>query len=236
MRFVINLLLLVFFQPLLSVAQNGSTLGNNKATGIDMNPQPGGFVRQMDLREAVDLPEYYHLYDDYRLGNLYFDQDRVIKSTPLKFDILNEEVIIKTEKGEYVVPFLRLDSARLYNVTGGQDLYLVKKQGKYNSAPVVGFYQQQNVKENTLITKYSVNRIKSSYNQALDAGIRGDKFRLVTTYIIIIDNNEYSYEGSRRKFLKQLTESDREKVRAIIKSNNLNINNQNDLMKLLTNW
>lgn len=152
---------------------------------------------------------------------------------PLRYDLINDELEIKTTAGIKVIK----NSIVEYFVSLGRDndslLFVNSSNYKYTEdmAPLVGFYQVMN-SGNFELLKYSrIEITKPSYNASLEVGDRNAYLVKKVSFYGAFKMQVFKFK-SKKDLMKFIDEPNRLKVESFVKENKTDFKKESDLLDL----
>jgi hypothetical protein len=228
-HYIFSLVTLTLF---VNIKVSGQTYtGGDPGKGSQMSTVPGGIVQEFGLTEPNTVGNTY-LYDDWLMGDIVLSDDKSIKNLPLRYDLYNNGVEIKTIDQIKFIPGIRVKKIDLYLVTGEvvrlmSPLPIIRVNPNVEST----FLEVQTIGVWSLYKQTYLAIIKGNYNAALDLGERDNKIIKKSKYIIIKEDKVVLVEMNKKKFSKNF--ENQKEVFSFLKDRRLNLKYEEDLHKLL---
>lgn len=221
----------VTFLLLITYVSSFSQVGviNNQ---VQVKSYVGAAAYQIPVRKP-GLVGTTFLDDDWLIGNVYLKKGGAIKNTPIKYDILNQQVLFK--EGERTM-FIKLNYADSFNILNPDGTYLdfiVNKSWTSEQKDASGVYQKlTGFDRYGLVRKYRIILIKANYNVALSAGEKDDRYETKEELYILNNTNGELIEipRSKKKLIQYFNDI---KVETYIKKNKVRLTEINDLIDLV---
>lgn len=184
-----QLAFLILFLPTMLFGQL-----NDERRAVDARIYPQGDVQAYDLRTRTQIKRYF-LFNDWREGKFIFVDGIPTKRTfPLKYDVLNQELVVDMAGSEYVVPMDSIYGFVLDDyfkqVSGSEGLiFQIRRGGKDGKKRTI--YERVLDGKFRLYVGHYAEKMKPNYNAALDTGSLDEK--------IVKKEKFYLYDNGRMK-------------------------------------
>ncbi|MGB3777342.1 MAG: hypothetical protein WA960_03220 [Tunicatimonas sp.] len=158
----------------LTIATSGSAQIIYPPGYINMNVQSGGLVVPINnyLPKGEDQGEDY-LSDRWNQGSIVLLTGDTIKNYPLNYNLLTQNVEVKTKQTVKVVPIG--DVQQFYWLDNDQRLTFINGSGyTMGGTPIVGSYQVLAEGTLNLFRKYPLTVQKANYRSELDVSLLED--------------------------------------------------------------
>lgn len=223
--FLVTVLIVISYKSLF--AQVGVV--NNQ---VQSHSYVGATTYQIPVRKP-GLVGTTFLDDDWLIGNVYLEKGAALKNTPIKYDILNQQILFKEGTRTMSILLNYADSFNILNPDGTYMNFLVNKSWTQNQQDASGVYRKlTDFDEYGLVKKYTIILIKANYNVALSAGEMDDKY--VTKEELYLVNNSKNELIEIPKSKKKLVQYfDDQKVENFIKMNKIRSTEISDLIDLV---
>ena len=186
-----------------------------------------------------------YLTDDWSKGELFITLNRLLQTKEFKYDLENNQFLIKTENVANPTPDQlkviysnTVDAFKLTDPVLGERFFLnatnagLTTEGK----PTIGFLEVLiNNKEMSLYRKIDTELLRANYNAALHAGEKSDRIIKKETYYMKDGDQKELLEVSKRKkqnlsyFGKQTAA-----MEEFLKANKTNFSSATDLVQLIS--
>lgn len=225
------LLFLVAFVSMINLKAQ-SYVGGSAANGTQMNTAPLGTVETVDLREFNPKITHHYLNEEWSAGEITLQGGQVIKNYPMRYDLLNNLMEIKTENQVKVLQGFKIDSFSFTSLLGTRDLYVTEIKAK-DGTPVKGVFELvEDGKEWDLLSKVTIKILPPNYNKVLDAGSQEEKKVLKHDYYFYDGQTMVEVGRSKKKFANQFAAPLQEKVLSCIKKDKLSLKKEEDLLQI----
>ena len=227
--FVILLSLLIVFSSSALFSQN--SIGGNETRGMDMNTYPYGTIAEIGFISSKTIGSYY-LNDNWLIGSIKLTSGEDISDYPLKLDLENNYVEIKTDKGIKILQGRRVKNFSWFDGVSTREFININEVDS-KEAHSDGFLQILETGDDwSLYKKYSTKLVEGNYIAALDAGNPNNKIVKNEDYLLSNTEQVFELPKSKKKFAS-LFAGKEEEVLDYIKENRINLKDEKDLIKLI---
>ncbi|MTI19769.1 hypothetical protein E1176_01915 [Fulvivirga sp. RKSG066] len=199
---------------------------------INVNTSPGGIVEEIKpLIEAEEITVY--LTDNWWLGNVHFENGKKAKGYPLRYDIVNDQIEIKTSGIVRVAPGRMVQAFEVINPTTGQLRYFVRSNSFRQNKEIIkdGFFEVLNEGDINVLKYFDFTRIPANYNPALDVGSRTPTIETKEEFYLSQDFQISELPRKKRDFYELVDMT--EKFKNLIKENGWSHKNEKELLKII---
>lgn len=199
--------------------------------------QPNDNLGSLSVRKLV-IPMEHFLNDDWLQADLLFDGGAELKALPVKLDVLNSYVLVRSDDGEEkVLPFSRLDSAYIRMGNGTKRLFVTDIPRVDSSLPIEGFFEIVKNKNNAhaLVIQYEAEVVEPNQKVAMSVSRKETTTRLDTDHFVLYNDQLYSVPRSKKKFVKQFNSQDQAMVLQLLKSLKTNLKDSSSLLVFVQN-
>jgi hypothetical protein len=192
------------------------------------------FIYSFDTRYEGFKGNYY-FNPNWLIGDLYGTGGKVIQSNiPLKYDAYNKEVLMKKPNGDTLAVFPM--GFTLYDDAFGKS-YTFMKYTQLNSKTGVllpeNFLLIMFKSKNMLVKNVSKRIVPADYKGAYSANRTYDTFDDNSEYYIIKNNGDIVKFRLKKNSILDALSDQKAKVEEFIKTNNIILKNDGDLVKLI---
>ncbi|GHA71584.1 hypothetical protein [Pontibacter akesuensis] len=184
------------------------------------------------------------LTDNWSTGTLYFTLNRLLETEEFKYDLENNQFLIKTvNTPEPTLDQLRViysntvDAFVLHDPIRGKRIFInATNAGLTNEGqPVIGFLEVLvNDANMSLYRKIDTELLRSSYNVALNSGEKSDRIiKKEKYYLKQSDQKELGEVGKRKKQNLEHFSANKAAVEDFVKKNNTDFTSQASLVNLV---
>ncbi|QSE96033.1 hypothetical protein [Fulvivirga lutea] len=220
-----KLLFLIICIPTLSFSQSVSAVTDTKSAN------PGEVIDQLPL-PPPKLEGTFYLNEDWVEGDLWLKNQKVLRGFPLKYDLKNQLLEIKTEYGikvcqlplieKFVIKQPLKDSIHYYNTSVVNNITFDVPKGICEIL----------VNDKVKVIKYQYMEIKeATYNVALSAGERNDKVLKKDKHYVIVRDQVFELKNKVKKNDEVFGQKTSE-VEAFAKKNNLKLKDDAEIIKV----
>jgi hypothetical protein len=192
------------------------------------------FIYSFDTRYEGFKGNYY-FNPEWLVGDLYGTAGKIIdRNIPLKYDAYNKEVLMKKPNGDTLAVFPM--GFTLYDDAYGKS-YTFMKYAQATSKTGVSlpdnFLLIMFKGKNMLMKDVSKRIVKADYQGAYSANRPYDTFDDNSEYYIIKNNGDISKLKLKKGSLLDALNEHKVKIEEYLKTNNINIKNDGDLVKVM---
>ena len=225
-RKMLNITALILFVTTTCYAQVYQSTGK-----VDANPNPAGIIAVKELPPAKIVGSNY-LTDYWNLGTVYMKDDLVIENYPLKYDIENQRIEIKTEQDVKVLSIDRIKTIKWMDQEKGDRTLINADSYSENDVPLIGMFEVLHFGDKyQLYSKTDLSVKKAYYNQALDAGTRDDE--ILRKESLWLSNGTRIFPMTGKKDLLDFCGDNADAVKSYMKSEKLTHRNQAHIVMVL---
>ncbi|MFT6866784.1 MAG: hypothetical protein ACJA08_001621 [Cyclobacteriaceae bacterium] len=221
-------------------AQVGSFAGADRVIEQDLsnNASPLGFLTQINIEDYNKLSGSKYLSNDWLPSTLISKNGFIYENIISKINLYDYTVDIKDRNYIRLVPINEIDSIIIHHPFEERTIH---NAGKYefwrqSNLPLIGFSEKLTFGSYNLLKVYAAVITKSSYNEALDLGIKGDVITIKENYVLIDKNQKYYEIRKNRNQLFDLipiSKLTKTNMRDFIKSNGLSVKKESDLIIII---
>lgn len=194
---------------------------------IDRNS--GGFN---ELQVKPETIESVYMTDDWSTGTVLLKSGEAIPNLPIKYDLKNNLLEIKTNAGIKVAGFTKLKG---FEIEGVADKQIFLNAAELNIADLTGLVEELVKGKVSLYSKSYLEVLPSNYNPALNVGSRTDTFVKKEKIFLVRDNAVTDITKSGKKMLGMFGERSRA-VEQFAKENDLSYKKKEDLRKIVEKY
>jgi hypothetical protein len=192
------------------------------------NPNTGIFHELKAL--PVEPQGNVYLQDEWQSGSFILKPDVNFENYPIRYDIKNQYLEIKTGSEIKIAPLNKLKS---FKFNGSKTEYVFKNAGEINHPGMTGVVQELVVGNFSLYVKPFIEVIPANYNVALDSGNKIESFETREAIILVSENDYHDITKSGKRVLK-LFGSTEDDVDNYARRNKLSFKDKEDLIKIVT--
>lgn len=149
--------------------------------------------------------------------------------SPARYDLLNNELEVKTTAGVKVLNSSLVESYATYE-NGDSIYYLSALKYKLEGTPLIGFLQVLSVGNIQLLKYVRIEVTKPTYNASLDIGDRNAYIVQKPTLYYSTNGDLFKLKG--KKDILQLFGINKERVNSFVESNKLDWKKEKDLVQI----
>ncbi len=177
----------------------------------------------------------YYLNDDWYTGTITLKTGQTIKAYPLKYDIENDFIEIKTKEEIKILKGERITSYQWYNPSENRPVQYIKAHGyTLDGTPLLGFFKVLVDDTLKLFSKTETRIKKASYVEGLDMGDRSDKIIKHEKFYLADGHYRLSEIKNKSDLLNVMVPERAKDVLNFIKKEKLKISEQKDLVAIVT--
>jgi hypothetical protein len=181
-----------------------------------------------DILYGIPLPEGKTVGDTYlnthwkKSSILLYDDQKLIEGFPVRYDILTDELEIKSTKGIKVLKGSKIKSfVWIDSLSKTPDFFVNAKDfNDSDNVPYSGFFQVLADGSLPLFKKTLIDIKKADYNIQFNVGSPDDKILKKSEFYALKENNVIEIPASRKKLVTLFGEKS-EQMEQFIKENNL---------------
>ncbi len=190
-----------------------------------------GFKGIYNVRSSIKGDPY--LDTAFRVSNFRFYKTTEQIKTPSRYDVLNNELEIKTTAGVMVLPTKLVADFAVYKNQRDSICFVNSAAYKFEEAPFEGFLQLVCDGEIQLLKLTRAEIVKPSYNPSLEVGDRDAYIvKKVTLYYSLTDKKISKIKGKSE--MLSLFGERKELLKSFMTSNRLGFKNEDDLIKIFS--
>lgn len=199
---------------------------------VQANTYPGAQVYEIPVRKPGLVGSPY-LNDDWLIGNVSLKNGGEIKFAPIKYDILNSQVLFRETKRVMMVKLNYVDSFSLLQPNGKYFEFIINKTWTNDSKDASGVYQTlSKIESYGLLKRHEIVLIKANYNVAMSTGVKDDRFKKkFKLYFLNTVKNEVEIVPNGKKKIGLYFNN--EKITSYIKTNKPNLKEEEGLIELI---
>lgn len=211
-------------------AQESSHRDLRQTTDVfNPNSSSRGIVEEYNLREKVTTIETVFLDEEWLNVELYLKGAKVGKKVPLKYDILNQEILINITNTPMTLPKNKLDSFVFYNRYGTFVSMDCVDDKKENSI----YELVENGSAFKLLVRRYIKIMKPDYNAAIGIGSHDAKTIEKKEYYLL-DGDKLLAIPKKKKAFNQFFQR-YSAAKAYLSKNNVSVKREEDLTLLIRN-
>ena len=188
---------------------------------------------------GIPLPEGKIIGDTYldihwnNASILLYESEKLIEGFPIRYDIMANEVEVKTKKGIRILQGIKIKSfVWVDSVTKAPDYFVNAKDFKDESnVPYSGFFQVLSEGSLPLFKKTEIDIKKADYNIQFNVGSQDDKILKKNEFYTLKDNQVVELPSSKKKIVALFGDKS-EAMEVFIKENDLSIT-KGDQLKII---
>ena len=192
----------------------------------------GSEVYSVPLR-APRLTGSFYLYDDWTVGSIILKNGSVVSEKPMKYNMLNHELIYMDNKQMLGVKLSAVEGFNLFTPAGVFVDFLVNDTWMIDNVLRDGVFQKLSaIEEYGLLKLVELYFIKSNYNIALDAGEKDDRYeKKEELYFLNLSARSLTKVPRGRKKIIQYFQDER--LEGFLATNKLDIKSEEGLITLI---
>ena len=183
-----------------------------------------------DMLYGIPLPEGKTIGDTYLdmhwkdASILLYESEKLIEGFPIRYDIMTDDVEVKTKKGIKVLQGVKIKSfVWVDSVTKAPDYFVNAKDFKDESnVPYSGFFQVLADGSLPLFKKTEIEIKKADYNIQFNVGSQDDKILKKSEFYTLKDKQLVELPSSKKKIIVLFGDKS-EAMEVFIKENDLSI-------------
>lgn len=224
--------LTILFLSLHFLSAQGQTSRSEGMIDLSTNLE-NSLVQQIPLKPLSTTGTYFYL-DEWKKGQIELFNGSKINGFSLKYDIENDELVIKTDQavkkldGQDVRKFALTNSLQPIN-------FINAKFYSINGIVKGGFYEILVVGENQLLSKQSVAIQQATYNPAIDMGTEENKIVKKETLFLARNMELFEFGSSQKKNL-EIFGSKSQIIKQFAKDNKLKLKKKEDLIQIVSHY
>ena len=188
---------------------------------------------------GIPLPEGKIIGDTYldihwkNSSILLYESEKLIEGFPIRYDIMTDEVEVKSKKGIKVLKGIKIKSfVWVDSVTKAADYFVNAKDFKDESnVPYSGFFQVLTEGSLPLFKKTEIDIKKADYNIQFNVGSQDDKILKKSEFYTLKDKQVVELPSSKKKIIALFGDKS-EAMEVFIKENDLSIT-KGDQLKII---
>ncbi len=191
-----------------------------------------------EMMYGIPLPEGKVIGDTYlnqdwrRSAILLYDGDKLLEGYAVRYDILGDELDVKTTKGVKVLDGRKVKSfIWMDSLTRLPAYFINAKAYKNEGAPLSGFFEVLVDGKTPLFRRYEILIKKADYNVQLSVGSRDDKILKKVAYYFPSGDEVFQIPSNRKKLLGLLGDKSGE-IENFMETNKLSPKAEEDLIRL----
>ena len=192
-----------------------------------------------DMLYGIPLPEGKTIGDSYLDANwkdasiLLYESEKLIEGFPIRYDIMTDDVEVKTKKGIKVLQGIKIKSfVWVDSVTKAPDYFVNAKDFKDESnVSYTGFFQVLSEGSLPLFQKAKIDIKKADYNIQFNVGSQDDKILKKIEFYTLKGKQVVELPSSKKKIVALFGDKS-EAMEVFIKENDLSIT-KSDQLKII---
>ena len=192
-----------------------------------------------DMLYGIPLPEGEIIGDTYldihwkNSSILLYESEKLIEGFPIRYDIMANEVEVKSKKGIRILQGTKIKSfVWVDSVTKAPDYFVNAKDFKDESnVSYSGFFQVLSEGSLPLFKKTEIDIKKADYNIQFNVGSQDDKILKKSEFYTLKDNHVVELPSSKKKIVALFGDKS-ESMEVFIKENDLSIT-KGDQLKII---
>ena len=176
----------------------------------------------------------YYLYDDWKIGDIYFKSGTAVKGYPLQYDLHYNLLEIKIDDQIKVMTINRLDRFEILNEENGEMEAYTSSEGYINEdgASLTGICKLHSIGNYEYITNIYHVLKEPDYIQAFDVGNKEPQLFIKNKSYLCCDHIAYPRPTSKKGVLRLFGDKSR-RAKAYVDQEDLNVRKSDDLIKLV---
>jgi|GEM_PF-4887285 len=198
---------------------------------------PGRYSIGITAADGFKIPESRivgspYLLDNYQKGKLYLEKNKVVKDFVFNYNVCLNRIEFKENNETMVITKPERINKLIYNDNQIFE-YVTYEEKKFlaNNEVKRSFMQLLSEGRVRLYKAFHCNLSNPSYNVSMMAGNRDYEFHHSQSYYIQKNTTAVEIKPRKNKILKALSQN-RSKVNEYIEMHNLNLKDENDLIRL----
>ncbi len=228
-----RMILILVISLVSRIAMGQAVLGGVQSKGMDMNPQPGGFITQIKA-DTKEVKGNVYLYEQWLMGDIQYVNNAKILSKFIRYNIQLNSVEIRLEdekmgssEGRHIASFEIVNG-----LTQEKEKFINASKFDFENTKLIGFMKEVYPGTFSLYSKTEVKLVQGNYVAALDMGEEDDTFSKKTVYYISNNNQLIGVTSNKKRFAEKFPEMENE-ILNYIKEQNLSLKTEKDLMILV---
>ena len=189
-----------------------------------------------DMLYGIPLPEGKTIGDTYldthwkNSSILLYENEKLIQGFPIHYDIMTDQVEVKSNKGIKVLKGIKIKSfVWVDSITKAPDYFVNAKDFKGESnVPYSGFFQVLTEGSLPLFKKTKIDIKKADYNIQFNVGSQDDKILKKSEFYTLKDKQVIELPSSKKKIIALFGDKS-EVMEEFIKENDLSITKSDQL-------
>lgn len=161
----------------------------DEVTILDPRVNPGQIIEEFETKEEIAEIQEYYFDEVWLLSDIRLKNGITIKEIQAKYDLLNNQLELKTDNGIKICPPHIIDEFVLINPLKKDSALFVdiKTYDFYDGIPLVGFFEIIKSGKYALAAYHNVEIQHSSYIAALDMGRKNERTIQKERYFVLED-------------------------------------------------
>jgi len=208
--------------------------------------QPTGYDVQINLNEILLGSSDYirtfssgyegvkgtpNIFEDFHKGNLYFNNKTSISNIMINYDCYHDNVLYSNGSKILIINSQNIDFFTIRSID--EEKFLLFKQVFLESEKRRIFLQVIYDKQSILYKRYKKEFLKADYTGPYNANRRYDEYIDEQEYYIKLSEGEIQQIKSRQKFIKEIFWNNSAMVEKFIKDEDINLKEEDDLIRLI---
>ena len=203
--------------------------GQNLRSDHVIDRNSGGF---MEFQTKPETIESVYMADEWSSGKVLLKSGEEIANLPIRYDLKNNLLEIKTDAGIKVAGFTKLKGFEVDRIAEKQTFFNAAGLG---IAELTGLVEELVKGKTSLYSKPYLEVLPSNYNAALNVGSKTDQFLKKEKLLLVQGNTVTDVTKSGKKILGLFGEQSKA-VEQFVKENNLSYKNREDLRKIIARY
>jgi hypothetical protein len=174
-----------------------------------------------------------YLQNEWRQAQIILKGGSIVKDVPVKIELENANVEVNYNGQVKYLNLDKIDSIYFINELTQQKIVLKKADAfEYADEKLNGMALVQSNLHYGILKQYYIEILRANYNVAMDVGSKDHQKVKREKIYLMRENQLIAIKGSSKKIASQLGD-DRYKALTIIKSQKLNLKDENDLARFI---
>lgn len=189
---------------------------------------PPGYNKIVTQEKLPGIDGFPFLQKDFSLGKIFLNENKIIDSIMLRYDIYHKEMQYKNEGKVYAIG--APENIKSISFDHRTFVYLT-----YLEKGVVtkDYFEALKLGKNaSLYRHYFITVIPANYNPAMDVGEKNDQIKLNEEFCMIYKDKFVTIDKRGKSVLALFTDGDKQKVKNFIKEKGISFKDENDLVVL----
>jgi len=196
-------------------------------TVIDENVNPGALLDEIPLKPLETTGSVY-LNDKWELGNVQLKNGLAIENYPLKYDLENDQMEIKTDEGIKILYSWKIDEFKFLD----RGEVFTNVDNFENSTEYEGFFLVMSSGQASVLKYFESRLIPANYVPTTDTGRKYDKIVKEEKYMISIGDVVYELSGKGKKDIG-IFRRHAEEISEFVEKEDISFKKESDLVNLM---